>query len=177
MALNSLETKRKRNEKRKQFRHLKNQVAKFVEKECFECKLVKPCRFNSTFDIHGNPEYKSKCDDCHNMQGRYYTKKNRKKITFRRLQDKRERKIKYVQYLGGKCQKCGYSKSLRGLTFHHKERNLKEFSISQAIDHSWDKVRKELDKCALLCFNCHMEEEEKIELQKMEELKCLFSEK
>jgi hypothetical protein len=44
------------------------------------------------------------------------------------------------------------------MTFHHRDAVTKEFSVSQMLDRSWEVLRPELDKCDLLCFNCHMEE-------------------
>ena len=67
-------------------------------------------------------------------------------------------KIKAVNYLGGKCASCGYNKCVEALDFHHLDPNKKEFSISQAKSHSFSKVKPELDKCVLLCANCHREE-------------------
>ncbi|MEK6878473.1 MAG: hypothetical protein AABY22_02640 [Nanoarchaeota archaeon] len=166
MAKNSLETLRKRNEKRNSFRYLKNQVKKYLIKICKDCKKKKLCRFNSSFTVYGVPEYKTRCDDCQRSWYKDYNAKHRKDISLWARLRKQKRKIKYIQYLGGKCCKCGYKKSNRALTFHHKNRLLKGFSISQAIDNNWEKVKKELDKCILICFNCHMEEEEKFEQQK-----------
>ena len=42
----------------------------------------------------------------------------------------------------------------------------KDFEIGFIKDHSWNKVLKELKKCDLLCFNCHMELHEKINSRK-----------
>lgn len=65
-------------------------------------------------------------------------------------------KEKAVNYLGGKCQNCGYNRSLRALSFHHCNPEEKDFNISsQCI--AWEAVVKELDKCVLVCSNCHME--------------------
>ena len=44
------------------------------------------------------------------------------------------------------------------MTFHHRDPADKEFLVSQMRDRSWEVPRAELDKCDLLCFNCHMEE-------------------
>ena len=65
-------------------------------------------------------------------------------------------KLKAVQYLGGSCSKCGYNKCLGSLQFHHTDPSKKDFSISgKSI--SWDKIKTELDKCILVCSNCHGE--------------------
>lgn len=63
-----------------------------------------------------------------------------------------------VQYKGGKCTNCGYSRCQAALDFHHRDPTLKEFGISKdGITRSWERVQKELDKCVLVCSNCHRE--------------------
>ena len=82
--------------------------------------------------------------------------------TRRIIEWRRRTKRRAVEYLGGKCQLCGYCKSIAALTFHHRNRAEKNFKIGSGVTQSWDKIKKELDKCDLLCFNCHMELEEKL---------------
>jgi predicted HNH restriction endonuclease len=72
----------------------------------------------------------------------------------------RQRKFKQqcVNYKGGICEKCGYDKYIGALEFHHKDPKQKEFNIANARLTSFsDNVKKELDKCDLLCSNCHKE--------------------
>lgn len=71
---------------------------------------------------------------------------------------RRDLKLKAVNYKGGHCECCGYNNCLSALTFHHRDKTKKEFNIS-SIFHilSWDKIKQELDKCHLLCSNCHYE--------------------
>ena len=73
------------------------------------------------------------------------------------LKARTKQKIKAVEYKGGKCIRCGYSKRLAALTFHHRLPGAKEFQISCGSCRSWERVRAELDKCDLLCSNCHLE--------------------
>jgi hypothetical protein len=70
-------------------------------------------------------------------------------------------KVRAIDYKGGCCQICGYNKSLSGLQFHHLSQNEKEFTISSSSNKSWDVLKNELDKCILLCGNCHSEEHNK----------------
>lgn len=78
---------------------------------------------------------------------------------------RRRHKIKRdaVEYMGGKCSRCGYSKCIRALEFHHVDDN-KEFGIgANGYTKSWKKIKEELDKCILVCSNCHKEiEDEKL---------------
>lgn len=67
-------------------------------------------------------------------------------------------RAKSLEYGGGKCSICGYKKCIRALTFHHIDPSKKSFGLSaNGITRSWDKTKAELDKCVLLCMNCHME--------------------
>ena len=72
---------------------------------------------------------------------------------------RRKAKREAVEYLGGECKLCGYRKNIKALEFHHLDPNLKEFSISKAGSGHWnfDRIKKELDLCILLCANCHRE--------------------
>lgn len=67
-------------------------------------------------------------------------------------------KVMAVEYKGGKCIVCGYSKCIDALAFHHRDKSKKEFGISKnGYTRSWDKVKNELDKCDLMCCRCHAE--------------------
>jgi hypothetical protein len=73
----------------------------------------------------------------------------------------RKMKLKAIEYKGGKCQVCGYAKSAASLTFHHRDPSQKDFAISGRVV-GWSKMQPELDKCDLLCANCHSEEHERL---------------
>lgn len=55
------------------------------------------------------------------------------------------------------CQQCGENHPAT-LVFHHRDPNEKEFSIGQAVRSCWsiERISKEIEKCAVLCTNCHM---------------------
>lgn len=65
-------------------------------------------------------------------------------------------KLKAIAYKGGACQVCGYSRSVRSLEFHHLDPAKKDFGIG-GCSLAWGRIEKELDKCVLLCSNCHGE--------------------
>ena len=69
-------------------------------------------------------------------------------------------KIKLIEYMGGKCFVCGYDKCVGALQFHHKNPNEKDFTISGKTL-SFDRLKNEVDKCMLVCSNCHAEIHEK----------------
>ncbi len=73
---------------------------------------------------------------------------------------KRRKKIKAlsIEYMGGKCQICGYQKYQGALELHHINKSEKGFGIGdKGYTRSWEKVKAELNKCILLCANCHRE--------------------
>lgn len=85
---------------------------------------------------------------------------NRKTIARRRRCNSCNTKIRRIrtknaaiEYLGGKCKRCGYDKHPAAMEFHHLRD--KDFTIANVANKSWDVIKKELDKCELLCSNCH----------------------
>lgn len=68
----------------------------------------------------------------------------------------RRLKDQAVIYKGGKCQVCGYNRFNGALDFHHIDDMTKSFTIS-GKSMSFDRLRPELDKCILVCSNCHRE--------------------
>jgi hypothetical protein len=69
-------------------------------------------------------------------------------------------KIRSIQYKGGKCQLCGYCACNSALEFHHLDKKTKNFGLSKrGWTRSWESIKRELDKCILVCANCHREVE------------------
>jgi hypothetical protein len=92
------------------------------------------------------------CQNCHRES--HYDKD---------LVDKRrnDKKI-YLEYKGLSCEKCGYDKCQSSLTFHHKDKNKKEFNIGalseriNSVEELSQHIKSEIDKCEILCANCHV---------------------
>ena len=95
----------------------------------------------------------------------------------RRYTDRREYLISAVQkrrkrvremaleFLGGRCVRCGYDRCIEALEVHHLESSEKDFGISaKGYTRSWNRIRTELEKCELLCANCHRETHAKLQL-------------
>ena len=69
---------------------------------------------------------------------------------------RKEKKRKAIEYKGGCCSMCGYDKYDEALEFHHLDPSEKETG-SEIRNLSWARLRLELDKCILVCANCHRE--------------------
>ena len=65
------------------------------------------------------------------------------------------KKIMAVNLLGGKCISCG-CEDIFVLTFHHPNKN-KEKVVGNLFKNRWSKIKLEVQKCELLCRNCHIE--------------------
>ena len=74
------------------------------------------------------------------------------------IERQRETKRRAVDYKGGKCEKCGYDKCIAALDFHHLDPNEKDPSWASMKTRSFESIQEEIDKCILLCSNCHREE-------------------
>jgi len=128
-------------------------------KVCRKCKQEKPvkdfCKYSKSKD--GYHYWCKKCQIDANRT-RYQTNlETRKKHVKRTRKARRRAKLKAIEYKGGKCQLCGYKKCPAALEFHHIDPSKKDIRISAIGGRKWSIVKKELDKCILLCSNCHRE--------------------
>jgi len=95
------------------------------------CKLCK----NKFKDYQG--KMRSRCGSCNTKIRRYRTK------------------LAAIKLLGGKCADCGWQGHQAAFQFHHINPSKKDFVIGNVANKKWEVVKKELDKCLLLCANCH----------------------
>lgn len=58
------------------------------------------------------------------------------------------------------CDRCGYDRCAAALSFHHEDPSSKSFSVANVGGRSWDSILQEIEKCVILCANCHHEVEE-----------------
>jgi len=112
------------------------------DKFCARCEKRKP--LSDFYKRRRGPnDFTPYCRTCHNAQ----TVKRQQRL-----------KKMAVDYKGGCCQSCGYSKYVGALEFHHSEPEHKDFGIARFNRTSFsERIKKELDKCILLCANCHRE--------------------
>lgn len=121
-----------------------NYISKFNDesKSCRKCNVIKHKSEYYFKDKHKNT-YQSECKTCFN---------SRITAQYQQL------KSLCVAYMGGKCKLCGYDKYQGALEFHHIDPCKKDFSISMANSRVFnDKIKQELEKCILVCSNCHRE--------------------
>jgi hypothetical protein len=101
-----------------------------------------------------------KCSSCRALSPAQSFKRNGicKPCQARKARSERaDAKRRSVEFLGGRCIKCGYKACLAALDFHHRDPKKKDFQIGSRREMAFARLKKELRKCDLLCRNCHAE--------------------
>ena len=113
-------------------------------KKCSICEIEKDINefYTNGKTIKGTIKYKPYCKSCE---------------LNKRLVDHWCRIKEILQIDKIRCELCGYSTNLAAIEFHHLDEDSKEYTISRMKNFSKDKLEKELEKCAILCANCHRE--------------------
>lgn len=108
-----------------------------LQRKCYKCKEIK-----SKDDFYNRNEKRkqSYCKGCFN------------RIIMNRWL---ERKQKAILYKGNKCFDCNNQFPYPIYDFHHLDPSQKDYDWSKLKLQSWTTIIKELDKCILLCSNCH----------------------
>jgi hypothetical protein len=84
-------------------------------------------------------------------------KKYSKRIYARKNDKRKMMKLELIEVKGGSCEECGYDKCVAALEFHHKGED-KDGDLAHMVKNgSRQKALKEVEKCVLLCANCHRE--------------------
>ena len=126
----------------------KPRVADTGTKLCNECNLQKSITefYSNGYTSKGTAKYKAKCKACSNTQ--------RADL----------RKALILEYISTRfntyaCVKCGCTGPYKFLDWHHSDPSIKEFTIGQIAISSeeqfFSELVPELEKCVLLCPNCH----------------------
>lgn len=97
-----------------------------------------PCGESNPDKFYGH--HKSICSACENK---------------RVIERNRQHKLQAVELLGGSCQLCGFNDFPEALDFHHIDPTKKDPKFHQSSNWGMVRMRKELERCALLCANCH----------------------
>ena len=69
----------------------------------------------------------------------------------------RAAKQRAVEYMGSKCHDCLNVYPNYVYDFHHLDGDTKLDNPSALLNKSWDRAKQELDKCIMVCANCHRE--------------------
>lgn len=120
---------------------------------CFKCKEIKDI---SEFYTAGTRGFKQNIEQNKKQYYQCYCKECSKKLSV--IRQKKKKKI-CIEYLGNKCLGCGatlQTLNINAFSFHHRDPKEKSFEICRQLNLKWITLKNELDKCDLLCLNCHV---------------------
>jgi len=132
-------------------------------KICTHCGIKKPLSLFA-FDNRKKDKRACICKNCQALRSYKHRKEVRKEFY-----DELERRLK----LKGKkleCEHCG-NICRRSLQFHHINPDEKEADLARYLEvmKRWEEAFKEIDKCMILCGNCHQLEHQKLTIEKWKE--------
>ena len=128
-------------------------------KECSKCHQILPLD-NFRWKNKSLNKKHSQCKQCQSLADKkHYAESEKRRKAVRQLTDlQKQSNIEFIEFKKQQgCQKCG-EKRFYVLDFHHKNPNEKVNEIAHMIkSSSIDNLEKEINKCVLLCANCHRE--------------------
>lgn len=121
-------------------------------RKCSKCEKVLPL---TEFGKRRDSNLQSYCKRCNRSYQRRHYLRNKKKYIENKNKYKEIGK-EYMQKVKAtsRCEFCGES-HIAVLDFHHKDHTTKSFSLSGCYGKSIATVQAEIDKCIVLCSNCH----------------------
>lgn len=124
-----------------------------MDKIYVDCKIPKNI---NQFAIHGK-QLKEKCNVCLKRYMSNHYQNNKQKYIDYTINRGKVTRAWYLEYKDKlKCKECGENHPAV-LDFHHRDPNEKVMSIGNIIGRKWsiDKILNEMNKCDILCSNCH----------------------
>lgn len=130
---------------------------------CNKCKIEKPIA-EFSWKLKARGIRLASCKACHSAYTKRWYKRNKKRQVANAAKNNRryrkEKRAKFFLWLAEReCVVCKES-DMRVLEMHHRDPKEKEFTPLRMIERgwAWSKIILELEKCDVLCANCHKRE-------------------
>jgi hypothetical protein len=126
-------------------------------KKCSKCKEDKELNEFGVNNYNLKDGKSSYCKKCMRDTVKIDYNNNKKKYNNRNKLYKRNQTEWYKEYKATlSCSKCGFQHPAV-IDFHHKDPKQKDFTIGSELYNgkSVEEIKKEIDKCDILCANCH----------------------
>lgn len=111
--------------------------------------------------ITGYTVYKCRCSECSAAASVYKqgwlsrnNDRHRNRVSARR---KEQKERVFALKLERGCDVCGYKKNPTALQYHHRDSSTMSFRIGEGAGRKWEYILREIEKCDLMCANCHWE--------------------
>jgi len=124
-------------------------------KKCSKCKKIKPLDEFAKNKVKKDG-YGHNCLVCQRLYIKAHYEANKKYYSEKARKREKANAEWFKKYKNGlSCLKCGENHPAC-LDFHHRDPNKKESEISRLIQYcSLKNTIKEINKCDVLCSNCH----------------------
>lgn len=125
--------------------------------------LTKTCtKCNKTLQLESFSKkgsgFQSHCKSCVSDRYKAWYSKNKPKEVRRVIRNNRriqsENRVKLLQYLLAHPCTCGESDPIV-LQFHHLRDKKYDIGFLMSSSYGWNTIQKEINKCVVLCSNCH----------------------
>ena len=123
------------------------------DKKRYQLNKEKILEYNKKWKEENKGYYRGYTEKRKEKKAEYDRKYNEEHKEHRREQ-RNEKRAYCLEYLGGKCVKCGDTERLE---FDHIKREGKKYSIASKLTCTFDNLKEELNKCQLLCAPCHLD--------------------
>lgn len=124
-------------------------------KTCNHCQQEKELH-NFCIDYRSiETKYRNICKKCAVQQNKALRHENAEAYNKKAQEKRLARKVRAVEYKGAICQHCKQSYPPAVFDFHHVNPKEKDKDPGLMMSCSDEKLFIELDKCILLCANCH----------------------
>lgn len=151
------------------YEHTRDKAEK-LKNRCASCRNQRNLKPNCQCKVCNKELYRRPCKlsqenifCCYGCRNKYFSgERGKHKPKPKRDRSSDQKRIKYkkekaVEYKGGKCEKCGYNKCIAAMDFHHINPDEKIYDVKDLMIRKWEIIQTEIDKCILLCSNCHRE--------------------
>ena len=130
-----------------------------IFKICYKCNQKKDeTLFKKDYRKHCKTKYSNQCLECCTKVYKIWRTKNKDYYNQKFRERRLARKQRAIELKGGKCTKCQLVVHPAAFDFHHLDPTQKDFDIGLMMSHSDEHIFQELEKCVLLCANCHRTE-------------------
>lgn len=116
----------------------------FKDPEARRMKILRQQKYREK--VRNTPEFKAKAVE-------YAQRKEVRQVVCARLADKK-RKLDLLK-MGRPCYDCGGMFPLEAMDWDHTPGSKKSFNVSNYSTRTFEAVLEEIQKCQLVCSNCH----------------------
>ncbi|WKV17092.1 hypothetical protein [Salmonella phage PKM.Hi.22.6] len=122
------------------------------------CKICNVEKSLEEFVLNGECKNgrSNQCKSCAAERSALWHQNNKVRRQIDARERKRASKLKAMEYMGNKCADCDGIFHPAIYQFHHLDMTTKDKNPSALFGMKWERLQAELDKCVMLCANCHM---------------------